>query len=76
MLYTGHNAAYFGSLQRLLPTIAKSEAAARKSQSPAFYRSPSAEMLQYVPEEMVGGEMDPLQCSRMQRYWGVATTEL
>ncbi|XP_059472921.1 protein phosphatase PHLPP-like protein isoform X2 [Neocloeon triangulifer] len=69
--YAGHNAAYFGSLQRLLPTLTKDTS--RKS--PAFIRAPSAEMLQYVPEEDFG-EIDPLQCSRMQRYWGVATTEL
>lgn len=74
MMYPGgHNAAYFGSLQRLLPTLAKAEVAAK---SPVFYRSPSAEMLQYVPEEGVPTETDPLQFGRMQRYWGVATTEL
>lgn len=74
MMYPGGpNAAYFGSLQRLLPTLAKAEVAAK---SPTFYRSPSAEMLQYVPEEVLAAETDPLPFSRMQRYWGVATTEL
>ncbi|KAF4518787.1 hypothetical protein B566_EDAN005408 [Ephemera danica] len=71
LLYSGPHAAYFGSLQRLLPSVA--------AVAPMPTNETPGEMLQFVPEEEApqGSEADSTQCgSRMQRYWGVATTEL
>jgi hypothetical protein len=71
LLYSGPHAAYFGSLQRLLPGANNNTTQVTEPTSPS-------EMLQFVPEEEGPvSEGDSMQCgNRMHRYWGVATTEL